>query len=161
DFSNEALQASEKGFERLMDSYKTLQSLTPGASSTEDIKALQTKCYEAMNDDFNTPVLIAHLFEAVRIINSVNDKKASLTQADLDLLKNMYQHFLFDVMGLKLEAESNKTSKVLDKVVHLVLDLRNKAKSEKNFPLSDEIRNKLTDAGVQVKDSKEGSTWKI
>jgi cysteinyl-tRNA synthetase len=161
DFSNEALQASEKGFDRLMESYKTLQSLAPSKSSTEDIKALQANCYEAMNDDFNTPVLIAHLFEAVRIINSAHDKKVSLTEEDIHLLKDIYQHFIFDVMGLKAGEENSKTTEVLGKVVDLVLDIRNKAKTEKNFGLSDQIRDKLNDAGVQVKDSKEGSTWKI
>ncbi len=161
DFSNEALQASEKGFERLMEAHTTLQNIKAAATSTEDIKALQQKCYDAMNDDFNTPVLIAHLFETVRIINSANDGKLSLTQADIDLLKTMYQHFIFDIMGLKKEAENSKTTAVLDKVIHMVLDIRNKAKVEKNFPLSDEIRNKLTDAGVQIKDTKEGSSWKI
>ncbi len=161
DFSNEALQASEKGFERLMEAHTTLQNIKASATSAEDIKALQQKCYDAMNDDFNTPVLIAHLFETVRIINSANDGKLSLTQADIDLLKTMYQHFIFDIMGLKKEEENSKTTAVLDKVIHMVLDIRNKAKVEKNFPLSDEIRNKLTDAGVQIKDTKEGSSWKI
>jgi cysteinyl-tRNA synthetase len=161
DFSNEALQASEKGFERLMESHKTLQTLQASATSSEDISALEKKCYDAMNDDVNTPVLLSHLFEAVRIINSVNDKKAQLNSADIEKLKKMYQTFIFDVMGLKAEEENSKTTKVLDNVVSLLLDLRNKAKIEKNFPLSDEIRNKLVEAGVQVKDSKEGSTWKI
>jgi cysteinyl-tRNA synthetase len=161
DFSNEALQASEKGFERLMESHKTLQTLQASSTSSEDISALEKKCYDAMNDDVNTPVLLSHLFEAVRIINSANDKKSSLTSGDIDLLKKMYQTFIFDVMGLKMEEENSKTTKVLDNVVSLLLDLRNKAKVEKNFPLSDEIRNKMVEAGVQVKDSKEGSTWKI
>jgi cysteinyl-tRNA synthetase len=99
DFSNEALEASEKAYNRLMDSYKTLQSLKPSGTSTDIVSKLQKDCYEAMNDDFNTPVLIAHLFEAVRIINSANDKKMSLTQEDIDLLHRIYQHFVFDVMG--------------------------------------------------------------
>lgn len=161
DFSNEALQASEKGFERLMEAHNTLQNLKAAAASTEDIKALQQKCYDAMNDDFNTPVLVAHLFDSVRIINSANDGKVTLTQNDIDLLKTIYQNFIFDVMGLKKEEENSKTTAVLDKVIHMVLDIRNKAKVEKNFPLSDEIRNKLTEAGVQIKDTKEGSSWKI
>ena len=161
DFSNEALQASEKGFERLMESHNTLQTLKAGTTSSEDIKALQQKCYDAMNDDFNTPILIAHLFEAARIVNSANDNKFTVTQKDIDVLKDIYQHFVFDVMGLKKEEENSKTTAVLDKVIHMVLDIRNKAKVEKNFPLSDEIRNKLTDAGVQIKDTKEGSSWKI
>jgi len=161
DFSNEALQASERGFSRLMESYKTLQALQPSASSSEDIAALQSKCYEAMNDDFNTSVLIAHLFDAVRIINSVNDKKASLTQSDIDLLKKIYDDFVFSVLGLNTGEQNGKADAALEKVMSLVLDIRSKAKTGKDFKLSDEIRDKLTDAGIQVKDTKEGSTWKL
>ena len=161
DFSNEALQASEKGFERLMDSYNTLQTLKAGSTSSEDIKALQAKCYDAMNDDFNTPILVAHLFDAARIVNSANDNKLSLTQNDIDILKSMYQNFIFDVMGLQTEEENSKANAILAKVMSMVLDIRNKAKVDKNFPLSDEIRNKLNEAGVQIKDGKEGASWKI
>lgn len=161
DFSNEALQASEKGFERLMESYDTLQGLKPSASSSEDLKALEQKCYDAMNDDFNSPILIAHLFEAVRIINSANDNKLQVTQNDLTSLKNIYQHFVFDIMGLKKSPENSKSAKALKEVMDLVIDIRAKAKNEKNFPLSDAIRDKLTKAGVQIKDGKEGSTWKL
>ena len=161
DFSNEALQASEKGFERLIESYNTLQTLKAGTTSSEDIKALQQKCYDAMNDDFNTPILIAHLFDAARIVNSANDSKLSLTQEDIDMLKSIYQNFVFDIMGLKKEEENSKTNEVLGRVINMVLDMRIKAKAEKNFLLSDEIRNKLTNAGVQIKDAKEGSSWKI
>jgi cysteinyl-tRNA synthetase len=161
DFSNEALQASEKGFERLMEAYKTLQNLTASPTSSENIKALEDRCYAAMNDDFNTSVLIAELFDVARIINSANDKKLQLTQADIDLLKIIYQHFVFDIMGLKIESENNKANQVLDKVIHLVLDIRNDAKSKKDFALSDKIRDNLNDAGVEIKDGKEGSSWKI
>lgn len=161
DFSNEALQASEKGFERLMQSYSTLQNLKASNSSDEDIKSLQEKCYEAMNDDFNTPVLISYLFEAVRIINSANDDKIKLTQNDIDLLNSLYQNFVFDIMGLRTETENSKSNNVLKQVMNLVLDIRAKAKSEKNFLLSDDIRNKLTDAGVTVKDGKDGASWNI
>jgi cysteinyl-tRNA synthetase len=160
DFSNEALQASERGHERLMDSYATLQNLKPSQESNEDIRGLQQKCYEAMNDDFNTPVLIAHLFDAVRIINSSNDGKVKLNAEDLSLLKKLYQDFVFDVLGLKQNSESSKYSEVLDKVMDLVLEIRAKAKHEKNFALSDAIRDKLAGAGVQIKDGKEGSSWK-
>jgi cysteinyl-tRNA synthetase len=161
DFSNEALQASEKGYERLMDSYVTLQQLKASEKSSENIKALQQKCYEAMNDDFNTPVLIAHLFEAVRNINSCSDGKVPLTLEDINLLKKIYQDFVFDVLGLKQNAESSKHSEALEKVMELVIDIRAKAKLEKNFVLSDAIRNKLTEAGIQIKDGKEGSSWKV
>ena len=161
DFSNEALQASEKGFARLMDAYKTLQNLKPSASSDENIEALKNKCYEAMNDDFNTSVLIAQLFDAVRIINSANDNKLKLTQADIDLLKNIYQSFVFDVLGLKEEEGNQKLQAALNQVMTMVLNLRAKAKQEKNFQLSDDIRNQLLASGFQIKDSKDGSSWTL
>ena len=161
DFSNEALQASEKGFERLIESYKTLQTLAPSSKSTEDIAAIQAKCYEAMNDDFNTSVLIAQLFDAARIINSANDRKTELSADDIDLLKKMYNDFVFSVLGLKSEESNQKVDQALAQVMELVLDIRNQAKKGKDFKLSDEIRDKLLEAGIQVKDGKEGSTWKI
>jgi cysteinyl-tRNA synthetase len=161
DFSNEALQASEKGFERLMDSYTTLQSLKASPTSSENITALKEKCYEAMNDDFNTSVLISHLFDAVRIINSVNDNKATLTQSDIEQLNKLYSDFVFDVLGLKADGEDNRLNQALDNVMKIMFDMRIQAKSEKNFKLSDEIRDKLIAAGFQIKDTKEGSTWKL
>lgn len=161
DFSNEALEASEKAYHRLMESYKVLQTLKASDSSSEDLAALERSCYEAMNDDFNTPVLIAHLFEAIRMINSANDGKLKLTQSDLDRLKAMYQHFVFDVMGLKKEEETGKASTALEGVMKLVLELRAKAKANKDFATSDEIRNKLAEANIQVKDGKEGASWNL
>ena len=161
DFSNEALTASEKGYVKLMEAYKTLQTLTASSTSTEDIKSLERNCYEAMNDDFNTSVVIAQLFDAIRIINSSNDKKVTLTQTDIDTLKNIFQHFVFDVMGLKKEEETGKANTALESVMKLVLDLRAKAKENKDFATSDEIRNKLTEANIQVKDGKDGSYWSI
>lgn len=161
DFSNEALEASEKAYHRLMESYKVLQTLKASDSSSEDVAALERACYEAMNDDFNTPVLIAHLFEAIRMINSANDGKLKLMQADLDLLKSIYQHFVFDVMGLKKEEETGKANTALEGVMKLVLELRAKAKANKDFATSDEIRNKLAEANIQVKDGKEGASWNL
>lgn len=161
DFSNDALNAAEKGFVRIAEAFKTLKGLKASASSSENIAAIEQACYDAMNDDFNTSVLIAHLFEMVRIINSANDGKLNLTQADIDLLHKIYQSFVFDVCGLKFEEESGEAMHALDKVVNVVLDMRAKAKADKNFPLSDEIRNKLTEAGIKIKDSKEGSTWSL
>lgn len=161
DFSDEALNGSEKAYNRLMESYKTLHKLIPSASSSENIKELEAKCYEAMDDDFNTPVLIANLFEAVRIINSANDNKTQLTSSDIELLKSIYKNFIVDVMGLKTEEENSKANEALEKVMKLVLDMRAKAKANKDFATSDEIRNKLTDAGIQVKDGKDGATWTL
>ena len=161
DFSNEALQASEKGFLRLMEGYSTLNYLKADTLSNENIIELQLKCYAAMNDDFNTSVLIAHLFDALKIINLANDKKTKLTQDDIDLLKTIYQDFVFDVLGLKNEKTDSKTSQALSKVMELIIDIRAKVKADKNFELSDKIRDKLTDAGIQIKDTKEGTAWKI
>ena len=161
DFSNEALQASEKGFLRLMEGYSTLNYLKADTLSNENIIELQLKCYAAMNDDFNTSVLIAHLFDALKIINSANDKKTKLTQDDIDLLKTIYQDFVFDVLGLKNEKTDTKTSEALSKVMELIIDIRAKVKADKNFELSDNIRDKLIDAGIQIKDTKEGTAWKI
>jgi cysteinyl-tRNA synthetase len=161
DFSNEALQASEKGFLRLMEGYSTLNYLKADTLSNENIIELQLKCYAAMNDDFNTSVLIAHLFDALKIINSANDKKTKLSQDDIDLLKTIYQDFVFDVLGLKNEKTDSKTSEALSKVMELIIDIRAKVKADKNFELSDKIRDKLIDAGIQIKDTKEGTAWKI
>ena len=127
----------------------------------EKITEFQQKRYEHMNDDFNTPVLIAHLFDAIRIIKSTNDNKATLTQADINSLKNMYQHFVFDVMRLKKEEETGKANQALAGVMELIIDLRNKAKANKDYATSDAIRNKLTEVNIQIKDTKEGTNWSI
>lgn len=160
DFSNDALTAAEKAYNRLMDSYKTLQTLKAGDTSSENISAIEAECYNAMNDDFNTPVLIANLFDAIRIINSANDKKTNLTQADIDLLNKIYKHFVFDVLGL-LEETSSSGNEILSTVVELLLNERIIAKQRKDFEASDRIRNKLTEMGVEIKDTKDGFEWKI
>jgi cysteinyl-tRNA synthetase len=161
DFSDEALQAAEKGFNRLMESYKTLQNLVSGNQSSVDVKALRDKCCAAMNDDFNTPILLSHIFEAVRIINSVNDKHEQLTANDIQELKHMFQHFVIDVLGLNAEEKLSKHTEVLDKVVKVVLDMRVEAKQQKDFKTSDTLRDKLLEAGIRIKDTKEGSTWAL
>jgi cysteinyl-tRNA synthetase len=161
DFSDEALQAAEKGFNRLMESYKTLQNLVSGNQSSVDVKALRDKCCAAMNDDFNTPILLSLLFDAVRIINSVNDKHEQLTADDIQELKHLFQHFVIDVLGLNAEEESSKHTEVLDKVVKVVLDMRVEAKQQKDFKTSDTLRDKLLEAGISIKDTKEGSTWAL
>lgn len=161
DFSNEALEASEKGFTRLMDAWKTLQSVKASSTSSADVKTIRDKCYEAMNDDLNSPVLIAQLFEAVRIINSANDGKVSLNGKDIDDLKALYGDFVFGVLGLQAEESRFSGSGAMEKVMEYVLDMRNRAKKERNFRLSDEIRDRLIAAGVQINDTKDGSSWKL
>jgi cysteinyl-tRNA synthetase len=161
DFSNEALLASERGFDRMMEGYRTLMSLKSSSSSSEDVAAIRDRCYAAMNDDFNTSILIASLFDAVRFINSVNDGKSQVSAADLEMLRKLFSEFLFDVLGLSAEQSDNKNDLALSKTMDLILELRANAKRDKNFALSDHIRQKLTDAGIEVKDGKEGSAWKL
>lgn len=156
DFSNEALEASEKGFKRLMAAVALLDKLKAGQSSEADIQALTERCYAAMNDDFNSPVLIAELFEAVRVINSINDGKLSLGQTDLDLLKKLVREMVFEVLGLK--DEDNQGDEV-NGLMDLIIKLRAEAKSKQDYATSDQIRMALQDLGIQVKDSKEGSSW--
>ena len=158
DFSNEALQASEKGFAKLMEAYKTLSRLQPSKESAADVNKYRTLCYEAMNDDFNTPIVISHLFDAARIINQANDGKLKLTQADIDELKGVFDSFLFDIMGMKDEAASDNTS-LIDDLMHIILDIRATAKANKDWTTSDKIRDALNAAGVTVKDGKDGATY--
>jgi cysteinyl-tRNA synthetase len=157
DFTSEALTASEKGFYKLMEAYVKIPSLAKSNHSSFDIKALVDSFYEAMNDDFNTPILVANLFEAVRYINLIADKKESITAVDLDFLKTNLDAFVFDVLGLKPLNENNNER--LNTVMDLVLEMRQQARNDKNWPLSDLIRDRLQDAGITVKDGKEGVTW--
>lgn len=162
DFSNEALQAAEKGFAKLMNAVKTMTQLKTSSSSTSNIQALADQCYAAMNDDFNSPVLVAHLFEAVRIINSVNDGKESITTEDLKLLQQTVNTFVFEVMGLKSEQENQGTgNKALDTVMNLILAQRDEAKKRKDFAVSDQIRDLLLAGGISIKDTKEGTVWQL
>lgn len=156
DFGNEAMEASEKGFKRLMSAVNLLEGLKAGATSDVDITALQQRCYDALNDDFNSPVLIAELFEAVRIINSVHDNKMKIDTDNLQLLKNMMQVFVFDILGLKDEQAANDD---LPKLLNFIVSLRSEAKTNKDYATSDRIRIGLQDIGFQLKDSKEGTTW--
>lgn len=158
DFTSEALLASEKGFYKLMEALDKLPQLKTSAQSTSDIPALVQRFYDAMNDDFNTPILISHLFEAVRIINSVADGKEEISALDLALLTEKMQAMIFDVLGLKKNSGSGEDAR-LDKVMDLVLEMRQTARTDKNWQLSDLIRDKLNDAGIVVKDGKDGVSW--
>ncbi|RYE37270.1 MAG: cysteine--tRNA ligase [Sphingobacteriaceae bacterium] len=156
DFSNEALEASEKGFKRLMNAFALAPNLKASATTETDLKPLQQRCYEAMNDDFNSPVLIAELFELCRIVNSINDKKLKIDQPNLELLQQTLHHFVLDVLGLKDEsAASDELPKVLD----FVINLRSEAKQNQDYATSDKIRLGLQSIGYQLKDSKEGTSW--
>ena len=160
DFSNEALQAAEKGFAKLMEAYKTLDRLTGSANSSSEMQVgrLRTQCYDAMNDDFATPTVISHLFEAAKIINGAADGKVKLTQADIDELKGVFDTFLFDILGMKDETSSDNTA-LIDGLMHIILDIRAAAKANKDWTTSDKIRDALKEAGVPVKDGKDGATY--
>ena len=160
DFSNEALQAAEKGLKRLMQAMDTLKKLKPSTNSTSDISQLSNKCYEAMNDDFNSPIVIANLFDAVRIINAINDGKETISADDLQKLKDIYNTFITDILGLKSETENNQME-VMDGLMNIIFSFRQQAKSNKDFATSDKIRDELSKLGIAVKDSKEGSTWTL
>lgn len=162
DFSNDALIASEKGYLRLMEAYQMLDSLRGSSKSDFDVAAWRQSCYDAMNDDFNSPILIAHLFDATKIIHAVADGSQSLTGDDLDLLKQTMHDFIFDVMGLEAVGQtSSQDSQKLDKAVGLLIELRNQARDNKDFATSDSIRDQLAEAGIQLKDSKEGTTYAL
>ncbi|MCW3083407.1 MAG: cysS [Bacteroidetes bacterium] len=161
DFSNEALQASEKGYARLMNAIKLLDKLKTADTSTSNIADLKQKCYDAMNDDFNAPVLVANLFEGARIINSVNDSKETITADDLATLKSMMHSFVFDVLGLKSEQSNSGNDTALKGVMEVILDIRKDAKERKDFAASDKLRNDLAKYKITIKDTKDGVTWSI
>ena len=156
DFSNEAMEASEKGFKRLMNSFTLLDNLNVSNTTEIEVEPLQQRCYEAMNDDFNSPVLIAELFEASRIINSVYDNKLKIDAKNLQLLKKLMNDFIIDILGLKNEQAANDD---LPKVLDMIVALRNGAKLNKDYATSDRIRDGLQQIGFQLKDGKEGTTW--
>ena len=160
DFGNEALQAAEKGFTKLMNAMETLENLKNSDSSTYDINDLEKNCYAAMNDDFNTPILIAHLFDGVRIINSVKDGKESLTASDLSKMKKLFSDFVTDILGL-ISAKESGGDDLTEEVMELVVKLRGNAKKNKDFSTADLIRDELDKVGIQIKDSREGSSWEI
>lgn len=158
DISNDAMLASEKGFNRLVEALKTLEVIAPKKSSSVNIEELEAKLYTAMDDDFNTPILIAHLFDAVKMINSIKDGSESITAEDLERLKAMMNGFIHDVLGLDTE-EINEGSDKLDGVVKMLIEMRNQARVDKNWALSDQIRDQLSALGIQLKDGADGTTF--
>ena len=164
DFSNDALKAAEKAYERMMDGWKRLNELKAGDTTTVDlnVEELDKKCHEAMNDDLNTPTVIANLFDACRAINLVNDGKATISQADLDALKEVFKVFLFDILGVRDVASSGDVNlKPYEEAVDLLLQIRKNAKDNKDWTTSDLIRNRLAEIGFDVKDTKDGFEWKV
>ncbi|MDD3166394.1 MAG: cysteine--tRNA ligase [Bacteroidales bacterium] len=163
DFSNEALTASEKGLERLMDAYARLKKIQPQAQSTVDVKDLHHKCMDAICDDLNSPIVISHLFEASKAINLAADGKAALDTKDLESLQSAFRFFIEDILGLLTEKadRSNQHEEAYKSAIDLLLQMRLDAKNNKDWKTSDFIRNELTHLGFDVKDTKEGYEWKL
>ena len=166
DFSNEALQASEKALSRMLEGWKRLQELTPSETSTIDVSGYEAKCYEAMDDDLNTSIVISHLFDACRVINQVNDGKASATAEDIETLKKLFNTFLVDILGIRTETiatgEGNEDAlRPFEQAVDFILEMRRTAKANKDWATSDLIRDRLAQIGFDVKDTKDGFEWSI
>ncbi len=161
DFSNDALKASEKGLQKLMNAATLAEKLKASPESSLDIKSLREKCYDAMNDDLNTPGLLSCLFEGVRYINSVNDGNETLNAADIDALKSFFRTFVFDILGLRDEAEAKGNEKLTGELMKIIIGLRQEARENKDFRTSDKIRDELKKAGIVLKDRKEGVDWEV
>ena len=166
DFSNEALQAAEKALNRMLEGWKRLQELTPSAESTIEVNGYEAKCYEAMNDDLNTSIVISHLFDACRVINQVNDGKASATAEDIETLKKLFNTFLVDILGVRTEMlaggdENRDALRPFEQAVDFILEMRRTAKANKDWATSDLIRDRLAQIGFDVKDTKDGFEWSV
>jgi cysteinyl-tRNA synthetase len=163
DFSNEALQAAEKALERILDGWHRLNALTASAQSSLTLDNYRQRCADAMNDDLNTPTVIATLFDACKVINQANDGNATLSQADIDELKSVFQIYLFDVLGIRDDAAGGDSVNLepYRQAVDLLLEMRRNAKAAKDWATSDLIRDKLSEFGFEVKDTKDGFEWKV
>ena len=168
DFSNEALQAAQKALTRLTEAYNRLANLKPAETSTLDTApaVILENAYAAMDDDFNTPIVIAHLFEAARLVNMINDGKATATAGQIDTLKTIFNTFLIDILGMRVQAEAvaaagESDTKPFHDAVDFLLDMRRQAKADKNWAMADQIRDRLTEIGFQVKDTKDGFEWSL
>lgn len=163
DFSNEALQASEKALQKLLETYKRIDTITPSDKSSVELPDFFKACYEAMDDDLNTPQVISQLFEASKIINGASSGSIKLSKDDISKLKELFDLFLFNLLGIKSEdsGESNSFSKAYEGAVDLLLEIRNNAKQQKDWATSDLIRNKLAELGFDVKDTKNGVEWSL
>ena len=160
DFSNDALEAAERGYIRLMNAVADLYKLEPSTTSSIDIRTWKQQCYDAMNDDFNTPILIAHLFEGVKYINQLKEGKATLNLTDLTDFKDTVDAFIFDVLGLENVSSQNNSDK-LNGVVEMLINMRNDARANKDWSLSDKIRDELQELGIMLKDGKDGTTFSV
>jgi len=161
DLSNEALLGAEKGYNKLIDAINILESFKDFSNKSDfDVKEWVNNCYKAMNDDFNTPILIANIFDAVKFINKVNQEKGNISKEDWEVLFRSINSFVFDVMGLQKSKRNNENSKIND-VIDVLLELRNDARKNKNYELSDKIRDMLKNKGISINDSDKDSSFTI
>jgi cysteinyl-tRNA synthetase len=154
------LQAAEKGLNRLFQGIQTLEKLQVSGSSSINLNELKQKCYDAMDDDFNTPILISYLFDGLRIINLVYNKKETINGADREILKKIYHDFVFDILGLKEEISGGQ-DEIVDGLMESILKIRQNARANKDWATSDMIREELAKLGITVKDTKDGAEWGI
>lgn len=161
DLSNDALLASEKGFNKLMEAINTLDGLSTTKETQFNVLAWKQSCYDAMNDDFNTPILIAKLFDAVKHINLIKEGKESISVSDKALLKETIHNFVFEVLGLENKKSSAAETEKLNGAVELLIQLRKEARENKDFATSDSIRDQLAALGIQLKDGKEGTSFSV
>ena len=165
DFSNEALQASRKGMERLMDGMAQIERLQPskdGTIATDYVEQLRQKCYDSMNDDLNTPIVISHLFDACHVINQVADRQQTITAEAIEELREVFRVFIFDILGLKAETDgSSQREEAYAAAIDFLLETRAKAKAAKDWATSDLIRDRLAALGFEIKDTKDGAIWKL
>ncbi|HEY9114699.1 MAG TPA: cysteine--tRNA ligase [Bacteroidales bacterium] len=160
DFSNEALKAAEKGMSKLLAAYHLLGQIEASEKSTVEVRQFENLCAEAINDDFNTPIALAHLFDLARIVNTVNDKKEKLSKADIDFIQNLFKDYLFDILGIVEEKQAGD-SQLVDYLMQTILSIRQEAKKNKDYATSDKIREELVRLNIQIMDTKDGARWEF
>ncbi len=158
DFSNDALKAAEKGMNKLFESYNLLDKLKVSGTSSTDVRKYEQLCFDALNDDFNTPIVLAHLFDLSKVINQVNSEKETLTKEDIDFVKNLMGTLLFNILGLRDDREKDD-SQLVEYLMKTILDIRQQAKENKDYATADKIREELEKLNIRLKDSKEGTGW--
>jgi len=158
DFSNEALQAAEKGMKKLFETVKLINNLQVSKTSSVEVQPFEALCVKAMDDDFNTPIVLAHLFDLSRIINQVNDGSATLTAKDIEFVKSLYNTWLIGLLGLHDE-KGEDDSQLVEYLMGTILELRASAKVNKDYATADKIRDELAKLNIQIKDTKDGAKW--
>ncbi len=161
DFSNEALRGSEKGLIRLLNAVDELDNVKSASTSTLQVNGLVSACDQAMKDDINTPVLIAHLFEGVKWIKRLSEGKSSLNSEDLESLRSLYRNYVNKVLGLSKPKSVEPGTEITGNLVEMILQLRSDAKANRDFSTADRIREGLSSIGITVNDGKDGAEWEI